>query len=77
MEGSTLQLTVNGHRRELSVETPQISEVLKHLDVRPDRIALEVNGEVVPRSSWSETIVQSGDRLEIVHFVGGGSYLLD
>ena len=37
-----------------------------------DRVAVEHNGEIVPRSNWTETALNNGDRLEVVHFVGGG-----
>jgi thiamine biosynthesis protein ThiS len=35
-------------------------------------VAVEHNGEIVPRASWPETVLEAGDRLEVVHFVGGG-----
>ena len=40
--------------------------------MKPDRVAVELNREIVPRDRWSETLLKDGDRLEIVHFVGGG-----
>jgi thiamine biosynthesis protein ThiS len=43
------------------------------LGLKSDRIAVELNGEIVPRSTWNETGISTGDRLEIVHFVGGGA----
>jgi thiamine biosynthesis protein ThiS len=46
--------------------------VVAELELRADRIALELNGEIVPRTAWANTPIQTGDRLEIVHFVGGG-----
>ena len=41
--------------------------------MKPDRVAIELNREIVPREQWSQTPLHDGDRLEIVHFVGGGS----
>jgi sulfur carrier protein len=41
--------------------------------LKGDRVAVELNGEIVPRAHWVETIVEEGDRLEVVHFVGGGA----
>jgi len=41
--------------------------------MKPDRVAIELNREIVPREQWPETPLHDGDRLEIVHFVGGGS----
>jgi sulfur carrier protein len=43
--------------------------------MKADRVAVEVNREVVPRNRWAETPLRDGDRLEIVHFVGGGKIL--
>jgi len=40
---------------------------------RPDRVAIELNREIVSRDRWPQTLLHDGDRLEIVHFVGGGS----
>jgi thiamine biosynthesis protein ThiS len=42
------------------------------LSLAPARIAVELNGEVVRRNKWPETVLSEGDRLEVVHFVGGG-----
>jgi sulfur carrier protein len=40
--------------------------------MKPDRLAVELNREIVPRDRWPQTHLKDGDRLEIVHFVGGG-----
>ena len=42
------------------------------MNLKGDRIAVEHNGQIVQRANWSDTTVYSGDRLEVVHFVGGG-----
>jgi len=47
--------------------------MLASLDIKLDRVAVEHNGNIAPRTSWSTTELVSGDRLEIVHFVGGGA----
>ncbi len=49
-----------------------LDAVLSKLELRPDRIAVELNGELAPRTGWSAQPVQVGDRIEVVHFVGGG-----
>jgi thiamine biosynthesis protein ThiS len=41
--------------------------------MKPDRVAVELNLEIVPRSQWETTALKNGDKLEVVHFVGGGS----
>jgi sulfur carrier protein len=43
------------------------------LELKGDRVALEHNGEIVRRDAWATTSIQSGDKFEIVHFVGGGA----
>ena len=70
----TLTLQVNGQPRslELDTDTVQLAEVVSALELKADRVALELNGEIVRRAAWPETVVRDGDRLEIVHFVGGG-----
>jgi thiamine biosynthesis protein ThiS len=40
--------------------------------MKPDRVAVELNRELIPRDRWPATQVSNGDKLEIVHFVGGG-----
>jgi thiamine biosynthesis protein ThiS len=49
--------------------------VIATLGLKSDRIAVEHNGEIVSRTAWGQTQVADGDRLEIVHFVGGGTAL--
>ena len=67
-------MTINGRERVLDgLGTPsRLDQVLLALEMRADRVAVELNGELAPRAQWPETPVQAGDRLEIVHFVGGG-----
>ena len=48
-------------------------EVVGALELKGDRIAIEHNGEIAQRATWEQSSVSPGDRLEIVHFVGGGS----
>ena len=52
-----------------------LSALLERLNLPPDRVAVERNLEIVPRRSWSETMIREGDRLEVVQFVGGGTKL--
>ena len=67
-----MHVYVNAESRELS-GTPSLAELITQLDLPAARIAVELNRSVVRRNDWSATTVQDGDRLEIVHFVGGGS----
>lgn len=50
-----------------------MQELLHHLNLKEERIAVERNQEIVRRADWASTPVQEGDALEIVHFVGGGA----
>ena len=66
-----MQIHVNGERRELKDES-QLSDLLQELSLAPERVAVELNHHVVRRNDWPNTILKEGDRVEIVHFVGGG-----
>lgn len=67
-----MRVYVNGEAKELSGPT-SLAELINQLDLPATRIAVELNRVVVRRSEWSATVIQDDDRLEIVHFVGGGS----
>lgn len=69
-----LHLIVNGVPRTLDgLASPSpLSSVLERLEMRPDRVAVELNSEIAPRAQWTELTIKDGDRVEIVHFVGGG-----
>ena len=67
-----MTLTINGENRDFdSIST--LSDLLSHLGMKPDRVAVELNRELIRRDRWSETKLSNGDKLEIVHFVGGGT----
>ena len=70
-----LRLTINGVARELeALDSPTtLALVVAALSLKADRIAVECNGEIAARDTWDSKQVQSGDRLEVVHFVGGGA----
>jgi thiamine biosynthesis protein ThiS len=64
---------VNGQEREFSdLTAPTLADLIAKLGLKDDRVAVEHNGSIVPRSGWTQTNLASGDKLEIVHFVGGG-----
>lgn len=67
-----MTLTINGETREFT-DISTLSDLVSHLGMKPDRVAIELNRELVGRSRWPETQLSDGDKLEIVHFVGGGS----
>ena len=61
---------INGNT--LHLEGISLSQYLKSADYHPKRIAVERNGEIIPKSKYEETLLSDGDVLEIVSFVGGG-----
>jgi thiamine biosynthesis protein ThiS len=65
-----MQLFINGEQRQLEVTT--LSTLVEQLGMKSDRVAVELNREIVPRDAWPQTALRDGDKLEIVHFVGGG-----
>ena len=64
-------LLLNGDQREFP-DGLTLAALVDHLGMKADRVAVELNLEIVPRTKWQDTNLKSGDRLEIVHFVGGG-----
>ena len=69
LEGCIL-ITVNGNRIEQNKLS--LKEYLESTGLNPKRIAVEVNGEILPKSEYDSTVLKDGDKVEIVNFVGGG-----
>jgi sulfur carrier protein len=70
-------LQINGDERTFAKQggVPfTLAALIDSLAMKPDRVAVELNREIVPRDRWSQTHLKDGDRLEIVHFVGGGCF---
>lgn len=68
-----MQVQINGEPREFSDTSLRLRELVEQLSLAPQRIAIEVNRQIVRRADWEQTEIQDGDRVEIVHFVGGGN----
>lgn len=70
-----LSVVLNGQTQEFPNLNPPVSvAMLVHeLALKADRVAVERNGDIAERSRWPEIMVETGDRLELVHFVGGGA----
>jgi len=66
-----IAITLNGEPREVPSGLT-VNALLVHLALRPDRVAIERNSEILPKSQWATTAVVPDDRFEIVHLVGGG-----
>jgi thiazole synthase len=67
----SIAIHVNGDLRHVTVGLT-VAAMLSELGLDPRRVAVERNLAIVPRSAFDEVLVEEGDRLEIVHFVGGG-----
>jgi thiamine biosynthesis protein ThiS len=66
-----MKLQINGADRDFA--TPlSLASLVEQLGMKQDRVAVELNRNIVPREQWAETNLADGDQLEIVHFVGGG-----
>ena len=70
-DSSTFTITLNGEPYCLDGEA-RLSALIAALKMRPTRIAVELNREVVPKADYEKTILKAGDELEIINFVGGG-----
>ena len=69
-----LTLVLNGQNLSLTLADPAtLDAIVLDLGLKADRVAIEHNGQIVARAVWNQTEVRSGDRLEVVQFVGGGA----
>jgi thiamine biosynthesis protein ThiS len=66
-----LLVQINGESREVR-DRSTLDDLVSELSLAPARIAVEFNQQVVRRDQWAKTALAEGDRIEIVHFVGGG-----
>lgn len=71
-EAKRVQIKLNGEAQEVSEGTTLLG-LVEQLALAPERLAVELNQEVVRRADWPAVVLSDGDRVEIVHFVGGGS----
>lgn len=65
-----MQITVNGQKTEVEVKT--LAAFLENCEILDQRIAIELNGEIIAKSNFCTTSLSNGDVLEIVHAIGGG-----
>jgi len=66
-----MRIKINGEDREMD-NGLTLTALLEMLQIRPGRVVVERNRDIVPRDTYSATLINDGDTLEIVHFVGGG-----
>jgi sulfur carrier protein len=70
-----LTLVLNGQSRSFPTLLPSatLDLLVGELGLKGDRVAIEHNGEIVSRATWAQVTLHDGDKLEVVHFVGGGT----
>lgn len=66
-----MNITVNGEQRSAASGTT-VRQLLDELQIPQTRVAVEINLEIAPKATYDQRTLQNGDRIEIVHFVGGG-----
>ena len=66
-----MHLFINGDEKDFA-DSLSLAQLIEDLGMKGDRVAVELNREIVSRAQWAETTLKDGDRLEVVHFVGGG-----
>ncbi len=66
-----MNITLNGDARAIP-DGLSVEGLLQHLGIVSKKVAVERNLEIVPKSTFPSTLIAEGDRLEIVHFIGGG-----
>ncbi len=70
-----MRVVINGEEKEITGSGLTLAGLVEQLGMKPDRVAVELNRNIVPRDRWPDTRLHEGDRLEVVHFVGGGHSL--
>ena len=66
-----MQIVMNGDPLEI-VAGSSVESLLKQLDISRERVAVELNADIVPKADYEKQLLSDGDKIEIVHFVGGG-----
>jgi thiamine biosynthesis protein ThiS len=66
-----MRLVINGKEQTFN-DSLTLAQLVEQLGMKPDRVAVELNREIASRARWAEIKLNDGDKLEIVHFVGGG-----
>ncbi len=70
-----MKLQINGEEKSFESPSPlTLAALIESLGMKSDRVAVELNRDIAPRDRWPEITLKDGDQLEIVHFVGGGSF---
>jgi len=64
-------ITLNGEKKDIPASLT-VKGLLEHLGIKPERVAVEINEEIVRKATYAEFAVKDGDRVEVVQFMGGG-----
>jgi thiamine biosynthesis protein ThiS len=67
-----LKVTINGEEKPLD-EGLTLADLIPLLELPAERLAIELNRRIIRRANWEATVIADGDKIEIVHFVGGGA----
>jgi len=67
-----MTIVLNGETKEIPADL-SVAALLDELGLTPERLAIEVNRRILRRADWPSTTLAEGDKVEIVHFVGGGA----
>lgn len=67
-----MQLTINGNAKQFDNNSMSVADLVNELNIVGKRIAVECNGEIVPKSQYASVALKDGDQLEVVGAVGGG-----
>lgn len=67
-----VELRINGELKTVPPDLSSITELLEWLGIKSDRVAVELNKQLVRKRDWHQTAVPGGSQVEIVEFVGGG-----
>jgi thiamine biosynthesis protein ThiS len=70
--GSVVLLYINGQSREIPSEVDTVQRLLDHLNIGKKILIVQHNEEILKRENYASAPLREGDRIEIVHFVGGG-----
>ena len=65
-------IQLNGEKKNIP-DGLTVASLLLHLDIKPERVAVEINEEIVRKATYADVAVKDGDRVEVVQFMGGGS----
>ena len=68
---AAVKIEINGETRNFDAPL-SLSVLIENMGMKSDRVAIELNHNIIPREQWPQTQLSDGDHLEIVHFVGGG-----